>query len=279
MKIVQAVDIALQNEPDLPFVDDEIDFESASDDTLMLLYQFMFPEENRHSAVDCATYDHDDDEINALVSSFSSDWFNTKSTGSIGLEIERLKLLSFPFNDDAIEIELPSSDGQRTKILIAREVWVKYFSVLPMVPMELFNIKTGKLHSDNTIEIELPSDDGQCKKILIAREVWQKFFSIEQRIFDKELIKKVAFEEAIGKIQSSDTFENDLPSQDDQHMQMLIDSESGDQNVDVSSSINEDNDSYYDGDGETEDSDEWNSPLSPNSLNANLFQLYHKKNM
>lgn len=111
MKIVEVVNIALQSEPALSLKGDDFYLESASDDTLLLVYKYIFP--GKHVATE-RHFDQSSSMVNfqSLVSfPFVDKQIEQANNGNRFDPVATISHCASPFD---ISIEIPTDvAGQR----------------------------------------------------------------------------------------------------------------------------------------------------------------------
>lgn len=144
MKIAEAVRIVMVVDPDVQIADDDIVFESLSDNTLQLLHQYMFPK------ADVVIDDDDDDDcvmtmvpepsMNLYIDKWSTKFFGNNNTTMVEdlTKIAPLKRIPnfgttkkmvfsvYQRADGNFAIQLPQENAsQRDTIIISKDLWSK----------------------------------------------------------------------------------------------------------------------------------------------------------
>lgn len=141
MKIVHFAYMAFQYEPDLLVIDDEIVYESLSDDTLNILHQFIFNEHHDYSVDFEQNVDHNDMAVASttdcaitiepliefyLNQKFFSEIFSPTSGIGGFLVNQEININNFGIalniNGDLV-VKLPENDGKRISYIISKAKW------------------------------------------------------------------------------------------------------------------------------------------------------------
>lgn len=134
LKICEFVRFALSIEPNLSFIDGEIDFKSVSDDRLHLMEQYMLPNGNIES---------DDLDDESILVNVNADGVQNDTSKSVAANYQLAKiggkrsiftkqdlirdgsgvLVEFG-SDGELAIRFPAIDGKRSTFVISKEVWL-----------------------------------------------------------------------------------------------------------------------------------------------------------
>lgn len=227
LKICDFVRFSMIIEADIKFVNGDIAFESISDNSLKLMEQYIFADENPiFDLIDDAFYapnesDYDstimepvnahiyNEEIDPFIELFVGSWFNMEilganvmnsNDGEFSNAIKLVAQFDWSFklhNDGNLIIQLPELDGNRTSLTISKQVWRHFFN--QMFVHNEFGSSVEFAMCDGNMVIRLPEIDGKRSTLIISNQVWFNFiaaglssrqFLVGNNIVDAELLEK-----------------------------------------------------------------------------------------
>lgn len=165
LKICDFVRFAVVIEPNLQFLDDDIAFESVSDDTLQLMYLYMFPIEEDNTDYFDEDFQYSCENSNDIATTqlvgvrnyncevdpfselFIGNWFNMEKflfnmmceNDAFSNDIDKSVVANYQLdwlaklqNDGYLTIHLPEVNGSRSSLLISNEMLCNLFASLSM---------------------------------------------------------------------------------------------------------------------------------------------------
>lgn len=210
LKICDFVRFAMVIEPNLQFVNDDINFQSVSNDTLHLMEQYMFPKEN-------ATSDYFDDEfhcegiydnatsqlvnvrnneceIDPFIELFIGNWFNMETflsnvmhanADGFRSDIDKSIVAIYQSNrsaklknDGNLITQLPNMDGDRNNLKFSEQMWHYMITGLSV-----------EFHGNNCLAIRLPEINGKRSTFIISKQVLCNLFAAHGLPFDQFFVR------------------------------------------------------------------------------------------
>lgn len=260
LRLARAVALIAKHEPHIQYAEtDEIDFNSLSDTTLSLLYGFVFPNKTMaNRKIVEKTAEQTKEPAAKLVAANA-----VQNAGSMDID----KLVTAFMQTLDLNIEMPVHSRNSEIVAVSRHS--DSFGIDKLVRM-FERTLTGNLHHDegSFIQIHMPSNqcEGQFTSLLfISRDLCMKLVCLIQNIICGRYNSAVAL-----SLSNEEATITEIDDDCEQLSRFIEGNETG-------SSV-DDSDTY---DADDDDSSECASdeqPLSPNSLQTALYELYHSGN-